>query len=152
MEANRLGSLREWGSLLSTPDPAGRSSDSTSQRPLGPALRGSQALSLAKGTPVADQLGEGPAPRGSRTRHPACLTTPGEAATAAAVLRSGRAQSRRAGSCGFRGRDSWSPTAHTPQTQPLVQDQGRPVQGLDVGRAELLSWASLGESSGSIST
>lgn len=76
MEANRLGSLREWGSLLSIPDPAGRSSDSTSQRALGPALQGSQALSLAKGTPVADQLGEGPAPRGSRTRHPASLSHP----------------------------------------------------------------------------
>lgn len=64
------------------------------------------------------------------------------------VLRSGAlpawAQSSRAGNCGFRGRDSWSSTAHTPQPQPLVQGQGRPVDGLDVvRRAELLSWADL---------
>lgn len=59
MEANRLGSVREWGSLLSAglPDPACQSSDSTSQRPLGPALQGSQALSLAQDRPVADWLG-----------------------------------------------------------------------------------------------
>lgn len=112
MEASRLGSLRGWGSLLSAGlrDPACQRSNSTSQRPLGLALHGSQALSLAQGRPGGDRVGEvsvpaGPAGPGIQPPR----ATPGEAVTVAEVLRSGalpaRAQSSRAGSCGFPGRD-----------------------------------------------